>query len=34
MVEGDALEFEIYIPISPEGKAIKQAVREPIQRCV
>jgi len=32
MVEGDAPKFEIYIPISPEGKVIKRAVREPIQQ--
>lgn len=29
---GHPAEIEIYIPISPEGKAIKQAVREPIHQ--
>jgi hypothetical protein len=30
-VKGHAARVEIYIPISPEAEAIKQAVREPIQ---
>ncbi len=30
-LKGYAPQVEIYIPISPEGEAVKQAVREPIQ---
>jgi len=30
-LKGYAPQVEIYIPISPEGETIKQAVREPIQ---
>jgi len=30
-IKGHTAQVEIYIPVSPEGEAIKQAVREPIQ---